>query len=83
MKIKDNIFRVLSLVISLTSFASIVTAYESLSSFSVFDLANIVATLAFILFAIGGSKLLSKLPLTTFLNEEARNIFNTGRHAIR
>jgi hypothetical protein len=43
----------------------------------------IAALTSFILFGIGGSKLLSKLPFTEWLNDNAGSFFTTGRDTIK
>ena len=91
---KENILRALSLVLAVGGILVIIlTGGEGLSSITLsavldtlkvaFGITlNLLVLMIFLLFAVGGSKLLDKLPLGSFLNQKVATIFTTGRQQI-
>jgi hypothetical protein len=81
---KENIFRALSLLVALGGILAFIVDGPQISQVSVLGTITFIAILtSFLLFGIGGSKLLSKLPFTEWLNENAGSFFTTGRDTIK
>ena len=81
--LKQNIFRVLRLIIGLCGFASIALTSNSMLPISIEKSSIVLSAIACVLFTVGGSKLLPKLPFTSLLNEKVSTVFNTGRTTVK
>lgn len=91
---KENILRTLSLFLAVGGILALtLTGGEGLSSITLsavldtlkvaFGITlNLLVLMIFLLFAVGGSKLLDKLPFGSFLNQKVATIFTTGRQQI-
>ena len=81
---KENIFRVLSLLVAVGGILAFIFDGTQTSQVSVLDTIIFIAVLiSFLLFGLGGSKFLSKLPFAEWLNENAGSFFTTGRDTIK
>ena len=79
-KMKESIFRVLSLFIGLGGvFALALDTSIILESTMIGGLLFVAVISSFLLFGLGGSKLISKIPITEWLNETAGSFFNTSK----
>ena len=75
---KENVFRVLSLFIGFSGTTILILDTSIiLESTLLGGLCSAAVLSSFLLFALGGSKLISKIPFTEWLNEPASSIFNT------
>ncbi len=80
-KMKENIFRVLSLFIGLGGvFALALDTSIILESTIIGGLLFVAVLSSFLLFGLGGSKLISKIRFTEWLNETAGSFFNTSKN---
>ena len=78
-EMKEIIFRILSLIIGIGGlFAFFFEGTMFSGSTFIGAIVFIAVILSFILFGLGGPKLLSKIPFTEWLNETAVSFFNTG-----
>ena len=78
---KENIFRVLSLLIGLGGVFALASDTSIILESTIIDGLLFVAVLSsFLLFGLGGSKLMSKIPFTEWLNETAGSFFNTSKN---
>ena len=76
---KENIYRVLSLVIGISGLIAFSVEGIDLSTINLSKALNVLTLVVFLLFAIGGSKLISKIKLLRLLNEKTSNAFTTGK----
>lgn len=84
MKLKEIVFRVLSLLIGLSGAAVLILDTSMiLESTLLGGLCFLVVLSIFLLFGLGGSKLVSKMPLTECLNESIVSFFNTKKSVIK
>jgi len=76
---KENIYRVLSLIIGILGLIAFSVEGIDLSTINLSKALNVLTLVVFLLFAIGGSKLISKIKLLRLLNEKTSNVFTTGK----
>ena len=74
---KDRIYRVLSLAVGLAGLLMILTDTQAMSTTLVTEVSGLVSIMIFILYGLGGTKLLSKVHCGPLLNEKVIRIFST------
>ena len=78
---KENIFRIFSLLIGLAGVLALALDNSMiLESTLIGGLCFVAVLSSFLLFGLGGSKLISKTPFTEWLNEPASSFFNTSKN---